>query len=639
MSSSSEEAAQHLMRNPQFSKLLQKVLGGNGKKEEQDYLASMPKEGDPTREEWLRELQEKLRQEATKEATKELEKVHSDSNGQWMYVLPNPGFCIKCRAAGGSKVFINIAHHARIGEPMPMAPEKGENGELATRFRVPLSCGQARRDKDKGGKPCKVYDVIVNTITMKRCNNEHEFRRFVAALCIQWIQQKYEPTLNAEEFINVNFKVKGTLEPQRIRLSTTPKAANVMQDEITLPSAGSSGSTPSLPSGASGAGKLIEELNDDADGRGECKEKEKNVFLTCDVAKTTAAVQSANKSSNQISINVLASPSVIHIQKDGFYDWSAHAKPMQNPMFKEAVPSRYKLQLHIPTVQSIKEVNVQLTTKKLECYYIDQSPDCVEPFLTVIFDYPVSEEPEEAKFVRSKSILKMTVRVVLPDETKEPRTKPSRDADEEEREENSKEAEKRRRQYELEKKKANRLIEQEEKVMKERKSMVENLAALQSGCLPPALKEDIDGMPHAQLPAMLHRLESRKRMGDSIDALLEKLPDEVHNSITEYIREKLSLEPRQKIEKRKVAFSVEEPEVSSSLSCVTSSASGVSPSSSPVNKKQQDDGCARLAIHEKNNRDFDDGESADFRTYNYAKRSKRLFGIEFHNRYLFALDS
>lgn len=640
MSSSAEEAAKQLLGNTQFLQLFQKVLSENGTKDDQDYLTSIPKEGDPKRAEWLQHLQEKLHKETMREAKKELEQVHSDSNGQWMYVLPNPGFCIKCRAAGGSKIFINIAHHSRIGEPMPMPPEKGENGELETRFRVPLSCGQARPDKDKSGKPCKVYDVIVNTVTMKRCNEEHEFRRFVAALCMQWIQQKYEPTLNVEEFGNLNFKVKGVMEPQRIRLSGTPKEANAMQDEIKLPSSKSSPSFTSVPLGVSGTGKLIEELDDTGGNKQGNKAREKKVYFTNEVPTTATPDASANKLSSHSPEKVSTFPSVILIQKEGLYDWSTHAKPMLNPMFKEPVPSLYKLQLHIPNVRSIKEVNVQMTAKKLECYYTDQDPDVEDPFLTVIFDYPVNEEPEEAKFICSKSILKLTARVMLPDETQEPRTKPSRDAEEEEKEENEREAKKRKAQYLLEKAKADRLLEQEEKVMKERKNMVENLAALQTGSIPPAVKEDIDGIPKEQLPLMLHRLESGKKMGDSIDVLLEKLPSEVNHSICDYIRGKLSLEPQQKAEQKRVHFSDENPCVSSSQNCIEKAAteSASPPVSVDVYSQHSTDLSKRDAsgsMTENNNED----ETADFRTYNYAKRSKKLFGIEFHNRYLFALDS
>lgn len=634
MTSSPQEAAKKLVENPQFLQLFQKVLSGNGSKEDQDYFASMPKEGDPKREEWLRQLQRKLHKETMQEAKKELEQVHSDSNGQWMYVLPKPGFCIKCRAGGGSKIFINIAHHSRIGEPIAMEPGKSEGGEQETRFRVPLSCGQARPEKDKSGKPCKVYDVIVNTLTMTRCTEEHEFRRFVAALCMQWIQQKYEPTLNIDEFGNLNFKVKGVMEPQRIRLSTTPKAQNAMQNEIKLPETAQCASTPSLPSGVSGTGKLIEELRDIGENKQERTEMEKKVFLASESPNCANNLSLGSASLARASGNAGKVPRVLCVQKDSQYNWSTHVKPALNPMFKEAVPARYMLQLYIPTVQSINEVSVVMTAKKLECFYCHQDPDDVEPFLTVIFDYPVNDDPEEAKFIRSKNILKLTVRVVLPDETLEPRTKPAKDAEEEEREENRKREEQQKEQYNIEKTRADRLKEEEEIVMRTRRSMVENLAALQGGSIPPALKENLDEMPKDHLSIMLCRLESGTQQGDQVDQLIQKLSQDVKDCICDYIREKLSLEPRRKNEMKMPPSS----ERNSKIIPSPVDDSRGPPSEAEGNIKEKTIDTTLQKVRETIVEENEEGD-ADLRTYNYAKRSEKLFGIEFHNRYLFALDS
>eukprot|EP00796_Vickermania_ingenoplastis_P006138 gene6138-4418_t len=589
MSSDPQEAAQALLQNAQFLQMFEKVMGDSGSDKDKEFFKSMPKEGDPKRDEWLKELQERLHKETISQATKELEQVHTDSNGQWMYVLPQPGFCIKCKAAGGSKIFINIAQHDRIAEPTPMDAGRNEAGEEETRFRVPLSCGQARPDKDKSGKPCKVYDVIVNTGTMKRCSEDHEFRRFVAALCMQWIQQKYEPTMNIDEFGNLNFKAKGKLEPQRIRLSSTPKATNAMGDEIKLPTAPNAGSAPSQVGGTSGTGKLIEEL--ELTDRSTLPNGEKKVVLA---SEATAAAVPDGAAGN--------SPAVLEVTKEGSYDWSKHAKPTLNPLFREPVPALYHVKLYIPTVHTIKEVNVRMTPKRIECYYVDEEADTTEPFLSVVFDYPVSDELESAKFIRKKYLLKLSVRVELPDETQEPRTKPSRDAVEEEEEEKRKAEAERQKRFEEERLKAERIKKAEEDVMNERKSFVENLSALQAGDIPPAIKEDVDAMPKDQLPIMLQRLENGIRKNDSLDVMLEKLPSEVITCICDYIREKLSLEPKRK--SKQVRFN---------------------------------DAVDATAVKKKETKP--DEESDDTRTYNYAKRAEKLFGIELRNRYVFALDS
>ena len=42
------------------------------------------------------QMQQKLSEETHKEAKKQLEQPVSDKDGQWMYIVPEPGFCIKC---------------------------------------------------------------------------------------------------------------------------------------------------------------------------------------------------------------------------------------------------------------------------------------------------------------------------------------------------------------------------------------------------------------------------------------------------------------------------------------------------------------------------------------------------------------
>lgn len=588
MAADPQKAAETLLQNPQFMQLFEKVLSGDSEKDG-GLLAGMPKEGDPKREEWLKELQEKLHKESMKNMKAEMEQVQTDSSGQWMYVLPTAGFCIKCKAAGGAKIFINIAQHEKIAEPAPMPPEKNEAGEEETRFRVPLSCAAARPGKDKSGKPCKIYDVIVNPSTIARTTEDHEFRRFVAALCMQWIQQKYEPTLNVDEFGNLNFKVKGTLEPQRIRLSATPKAPNAMGDEIKLPSASAAGTAPSNVGGASGTGKLIEELS----------QVDKKSLPAASQNTVQLASEAADPSSSPPQ-----KPKVLQVTKEGTYDWSKHARPTQNPLFKESVPAQYLVDLHIPTVQTIKEVNVHMTNKKIECYYVDEEIDTSEPFITVIFDYPVNSEPSEAKFMRKKSLLRLRVTVELHDETLPPQTKPSRDAMEEEDEEKRAREERRNAELKESKEKADRIRKADEQVMKERKEYVENLSALQSGDIPPVVKEDIDKMEKDQLLIMLARLENNVRKGDSLDVMLEKLPAEVLQGICGYIRDKLSLEPAKPKTREEAPPAAAAP---SAAATTTKTAAA-----------EEDD---------------------DSRTFNYAKRAMKLFGVEFQNRYLFALDS
>lgn len=622
MATDTQAAAAAVMQKLMASGVIQKALSGDGEgsSESDDPVAhllrSIPKEDDPKREEWLVELQRRLQEASLREAKEELEKVHSDENGQWMFVLPEPGFCVKCALRGGGKVFINICQHVRIGEPAPIPPSEADDVAEELRFRIPLSCGQARADKDKAGRPCKVYDAIVSPITIKRCATDNEFRRFVAAICMQWIKQKYEPTLNADEFRNLNFKAKGKLEPQRIRLSSAPKASNAMQDEIQLPASKSAPTAPVQVGGASGTGKLVQELDEPA--------ATQHAAGSASGAPARSSVPSAQGSSDAVT-TASPGPAVLKVEPQGAYDWSTHTQPTKNVFFRETVPSSYYVELFIPGIQTIREVDVRVTTRKVECFYVDDDNDGVHdggdggdaspftPFLSLSFDYPIAEDPIMAKYIKRTSVLKMQYAVRLPDETTQTRTKPAKDACEEEAEEERLEKVRRDAERAALQTKQERLEEAEAAVLRERKAYVENLAAVQAGEVPPAVLEEVDRMPAEQLPALLHRLEGRLRRNDSIDHLLDTLPSDAIDALSDHLRQKLSLQPLKRQPKG-------EPVKPSTTTPPKTAEAATSPA--PATQKN-----GALA-----------GATEPKVEYNNAKRSEKLFGVEFHNRYLFALD-
>lgn len=557
-----EDMTAKLMKDPKFMEMFQRALGDD----------KIPDEKDPNRDKWLKDMQEKLSREAQKEAKQQLETPVSDKDGQWMYIIPEPGFCIKCSGSRGSKIFINICKHERIAEPIPLEPDEQEDD--AIKFKIPLSCGQARLDNDKAGKPCKVFDVIVNPNTIQRCADDSEFRRFVAALCMTWIKQKSEPELNADEFKNVNFKCKGVPEAQRIRLSAAPKPSNALGDEIQLPSKGHA-TAPAQPGGR-GDGPLVQEIDSSAPKSG--AEKQAPTYT---------------------------------IKPEGTYDWARHAKAARHPNFRDNVPKEFVVQIVIPGITTIKEVVVQVVRgRSLELSYVD---DEEKPFLQVPLPFRVLEDPAAAKFIKSKFELRLTLEVSLPDESDiQNKTKPSRDAVEEEEEEQRKaEAESEKRLKEQRERYA-RKQKEEESVMNQRKEYVENINAMQEGVIPPVIREEFEAMNPEQQQAMLMRIEGKIKRGDSVDQLLEKLPEDVLGSICKFLRGKLGLEQRTEPKKKSIAdekkVRFEEPPA------------GDDKNSNAWTKQLESDNTSTNV------------------EYNFAKKAETLFGVEMNNRYLFALD-
>jgi hypothetical protein len=135
-----------------------------------------------------------------------------------------PALCLKTRDMSGNKVFVNLC----TAEDLPVPPEVSDS-ELAlildsddtTKYRVPMCLGEAHNEPDKSGKICKVYDVAVNPLTLKRFDASELFRQFIISASLEGIHEKYKVDLNMQEVtILAKRKSMGTPRAQRIRAGT-----------------------------------------------------------------------------------------------------------------------------------------------------------------------------------------------------------------------------------------------------------------------------------------------------------------------------------------------------------------------------------------------------------------------------------
>uniref|UniRef100_A0A7S1MS12 PIH1 domain-containing protein 1 n=1 Tax=Neobodo designis TaxID=312471 RepID=A0A7S1MS12_NEODS len=562
-----QAAGAALLKNPQFVELFQKAMGDE----------KMPEDG-PAREKWLKNLQTKLAQEAEQESKRELETPVRDEEGEWMWIKPDPGFCVKANTVQrNKKVFINVCKHPRIAEPQPLTDAEADPGMSdAIKYRIPLSCGAARPDVDKKGSPCVVYDVIVNPATIERCSQENEFRRFVAALCMTWIKQKSEPNLDADQFTNINIKAKGTPQIQRIRLSAPGQSGptNAMGDEIKLPSASGAATAPNKAA-STGTRPMVVEVDPAAD------------------TKEAAQPPAVERPSASIS-------------NEGNYEWSKHKMPTKNPFFRESVPEVLALSVKLPGITTIKELEVSLVGRKVTFVAVD-AEDGEDPFFELLLPFPVEETPLKSKFVRATSTLSMHLRVTLPDETLEPeKSNVVVDNGEEETPEQRAKRLKEEKALQERRERIARIEKEEQAVMEQRKAMVDNMNAVQEGRLPPELQKEIDGMAPEQARAMMMRLENKVRRGDGVDQMLDKLPPEVIDNVVRHIRKRLGLA---------------EP----------------APSKDSEEKRKADAAAAAKRAEAEARRKREEQQSKPVE-YNFAKKAEQLIGVKMENRFVFALE-
>lgn len=572
---------------------------------------------------FIQKMQERLAEEALKEQTKE-GRIFEDKDGQWTFTLPVGVFCIKATdMSRQKKIFINICKSDAIAEPMPMTKEERQDSGIqdeGLQFRVPISIGPLRAEKDKSGKPAVVYDIAVNPMTIRKCEENPEFKRLVCALCLYGLKQKHETDLNADEYKTPNLKVKGTPVIQRVRLQR--KKANLFNNEISLPG----DEKPKDPAAAPKIQVVGEEAPKDAPsvakpGSGtdalwnsweaQAKEVEKEIETAYEEArKQDPRLPPAPPKDGVPAIEPEPKQAAdsrtkrrVDVTQDGQYDWSAHKHPARNAYWQARadVPARITVTAHLPEVQAtIRECSVDVTPKSLKVCGIDDEEQR-EPYVDVVWRFPIDADSTKAKFVKKKQLLTLTVTVKLPDEDKqlqERRDTTKREEDAEEAEKR-KEEEERERVYQENKARQERMEKNEEECRTFNKELVDAAKAMQEGSLPPDLKKMVDNLPIEEARALMMRLVDGKKRGDNVDALFEKLPKVAIDNMIDAIRDKLGLEKRpQRLEQER----------------------------------------QKKAAEEKMRKMKEIEDDPDNFGYGGDRAAEKLFGFKFRNRYIFGLD-
>ncbi|XP_065338942.1 PIH1 domain-containing protein 1 isoform X2 [Cloeon dipterum] len=183
-----------------------------------------------------------------------------------------PGICVKARATSGEKVFLNLC----TSEFIPQAKDVSEielakilNSEDPSSFRVPMSLGEGRFEKDKSGKQCQVFDIAVHPKTLQKLEHSELFRQFLLTASMEGIQNKYNAKLQIGDVTILNKrKSLGTPKSQRIRVDSPTTPTGPLISEICPAQANDLKPRPKVPKykirGEPAKGKLqkmVAELN------------------------------------------------------------------------------------------------------------------------------------------------------------------------------------------------------------------------------------------------------------------------------------------------------------------------------------------------------------------------------------------
>ena len=111
-------------------------------------------------------------------------------------VVPRPGLCVKTKNAAGTKFFINICKIFEIPPPPPIEESELakmiESEDYSCLWRVPMSLGSPRAEKDKSGTECLAAEVAINSCWFDNNMITSElFTSFVITVAIEGLGDKY----------------------------------------------------------------------------------------------------------------------------------------------------------------------------------------------------------------------------------------------------------------------------------------------------------------------------------------------------------------------------------------------------------------------------------------------------------------
>lgn len=146
----------------------------------------------------------------------ELTQLETERGVDITFVHPLPGFVLKTIADGQLKTFINVAKSDKIGKPSSKCGVNG-SGEKGLVWSLPYAQSVAKRDYDKSGEACAVYDVVFHPDTIHLALKNDSFKQMVANTALDAVSNANNINL---DLVNVKYPkiaFKGIAKPTVIR--------------------------------------------------------------------------------------------------------------------------------------------------------------------------------------------------------------------------------------------------------------------------------------------------------------------------------------------------------------------------------------------------------------------------------------
>lgn len=147
---------------------------------------------------------------------KEITQLERERGININFIHPEPGYVIKTSGNGTTKTFINIATNEKVDKPTSVSTTKAD-GERGLTWTLPHILAPPRRDVDKKGDLCHVYDVVFHPDTLHLAKRNNAFRQLVNDTAIDAVQQSFQVQLDRTNIKLPKISYKGLAKPTVIR--------------------------------------------------------------------------------------------------------------------------------------------------------------------------------------------------------------------------------------------------------------------------------------------------------------------------------------------------------------------------------------------------------------------------------------
>ncbi|XP_076316727.1 PIH1 domain-containing protein Nop17-like [Tachypleus tridentatus] len=135
-----------------------------------------------------------------------------------IFIHPKAGYVLKTTSGSTkqTKVFLNMCENENVNKPSCYRSMR-DNKIKGLQWNIPHLLAPPRKDVDKRGNSCMVYDVVFNPDTLYMAQKNKNFRTMIQEIAMKSVEDKFSVHLDQQNLHYSKMKYKGQPVPTIIR--------------------------------------------------------------------------------------------------------------------------------------------------------------------------------------------------------------------------------------------------------------------------------------------------------------------------------------------------------------------------------------------------------------------------------------